>query len=330
MSALLPANLEQLRFDSEPLPETDRFGAYRDFYSFGSDAQRLDGVFRATVQGFRLDRALLYDRTLSGVGHERGVQRVAADAFDHFTLTYVREGSFRIDAAWGEYVAVAPGELVLLDMARPMRNLIPRGRIITMSVARERVAATGAELDALHGLVLPVEAAGLLGDYLVSLTRRLPMLPALAVPAATKPVATLLAIALAGAGAAKPVDEEERIRRLIDAELPDPRFGPAALVELSGLSRATLYRLFQAQGGLAQVIQRRRLDRVRLALADAADQRPFAAIAQAAGFASDSHCSRLFFDAFGKRPGEYRAFHQPVASPAVPIGRMEYWHDEVS
>lgn len=330
MTALLQAQGERLRFDSDLLPEAERFAAYALLYGVGADVERGAGPFRARLRGFRLDRALLYDRHLTGVGHRRDGRRVERNAFDHFTLTYVVGGQYRLDIDEGAPGLVPPGSLVLADTSRPGANGCTDAHVVTLSMARERVAAAGVPLDGLHGLVVPPAGAGLIGDYLQSLLRRLPGLSAAVVPAATRPLPVLLTIALAAAsGAGRPADEGERLRRLIDTELGDPRFGPATLVERSGLSRATVYRLFQAQGGLAQVIQRRRVERVRRALEDPDDARPFAAIAFAAGFGSESHASRLFQDAFGTRPGEFRAALHPAGPPPLPLGRMAYWQEEV-
>lgn len=324
---LNPASAEQLRFCSDAIPEPDRFERYKSLYAHGSDAVLLGPAFRADVTGWRLDRAVLFDRSLHDVGHGRDADRVARDGFDHWTLTMLMSGTLEVNAGWG-FRAIAPGELVLLDTAKTMANRLHGARILTLSLARERITAAASNVKALHGVVVPAEQAGLIGDYLLALSTRLAHVPADCIPAVTQPIHTLLAVALAAGGDALLLPgHADRVRQLIEARLGDPAFNAASAVADSGLSRATLYRLFQSFGGLAVYIQRRRLNRVRAALADAADERSFADIAHGAGFGSESHCSRLFQEAYGARPGEFRAANIPAGT--APVGRMEHLVDEV-
>lgn len=315
-------NPEQLRFNSDALPRGERFSRYRDLYAAGADAVETGPAFSADVRAWRLDRAVLYDRRLNDVGHQRPAERLARDGFDHWTLTLLLEGSLQIDAGWG-LQPLRPGEIALLDTTRPMANRASHAHFLTVSVARARMQATAGDLDALHGVHLPAEQAGLLGDYLQALARRLPFVPASAVAAVTQPIAVLLAATLTATGEASllPV-QGDQLRQLIERRLDDPAFNAAAAVAQSGLSRATLYRLFQPDGGLAVYIQRRRLNRVRAALADGNDRRSLLDIAQGAGFRTEGQCNRLFREAFGVLP---RDFRDGVAAN----GGMEYLQEEV-
>nr|WP_249042663.1 AraC family transcriptional regulator [Sphingomonas carotinifaciens] len=121
----------------------------------------------------------------------------------------------------------------------------------------------------------------------------------------------------------------ERIRALIDARLSDPDFTASEVIATSDLSRATLYRTFRPYGGLAGYIQLRRLERVRRALGDPRDERPFATIALDSGFESSSHCSRLFTDRFGVRPGAYRKMMALNTDTDDPRIAMRMWQAEV-
>ena len=318
---------EHLRFSSDAFPETERFERYRTLYARGANAVQTGAAFHAEVTGWRLDRALLFDRRLHDVGHERPAERLSGDGFDHFTLTLLVSGELEVDSGWG-WQALAPGAVMLLDMLRPARNRMRQAHVVTTSLARERVEAASGAVDLLGGAVIPPAQAGLLADYLQSLVARLPGLPASTMPAVTQPIGTLLAVALAADGDALQLPgHADRVRQLIEARLDDPAFTATTAIADSGLSRATLYRLFQPFGGLAQYIRRRRLNRVRAALADPLDQRPFGDIARASGFASEAHGHRLFQEAFGTRPGEFRAAAAP--SGAGSVGRMDYLVDEV-
>ena len=146
----------QFGYDSAALGQRDRFDAYRQLYAPGADVAAIGDDFRVTMTGWRLDRALLYDRRLSGVAHERDDGRVRRDAMEHFTLTLVVAGEFHADGGEG-FRRVRPGEVLLMDMTRPARNRAPSAHIVTMSMARERVARLAPSPRRLHGEVLAIE-----------------------------------------------------------------------------------------------------------------------------------------------------------------------------
>lgn len=97
----------------------------------------------------------------------------------------------------------------------------------------------------------------------------------------------------------------EAMKAHLDRRLRDPDLGIGTVAAAFGASRATIFRDFASEGGVASYIMRRRLEKAYL---DLADQRPGrGAVARAADrwrFSSPSHMSRLFLERFGCRPGE--------------------------
>ncbi|WAP71367.1 AraC family transcriptional regulator [Jiella pelagia] len=73
-----------------------------------------------------------------------------------------------------------------------------------------------------------------------------------------------------------------------------------------GLSRSTLYRLFEPFGGVAAYILERRLEQAYRALGDSRDLRLIGTIAHGLGFAGESQFSRSFRQRFGRTPSEVR------------------------
>lgn len=87
-----------------------------------------------------------------------------------------------------------------------------------------------------------------------------------------------------------------------------------AVARAAGVSRATLYRAFDGEGGVTRFIQDRRLHHARSALRRRQDARPtISEIAHNFGFASPNHFSRLFRARFGYSPSE-------VEPASVPTG----------
>ena len=116
------------------------------------------------------------------------------------------------------------------------------------------------------------------------------------------------------------------IRRYIDRHLDSPELSPDALCKALGLSRSTLYATCEPVGGVAALIQRRRLEGIHTLLLDPNERRRISEIAYQYGFVSKAHFSRAFRNAFGYSPREARD-GLPLTGPNEPrgAGRYENW-----
>ena len=92
----------------------------------------------------------------------------------------------------------------------------------------------------------------------------------------------------------------------IDANLANARLGTGEIADAAHLSRASLYRLLAAEGGVRAVLLQRRLDHaLRFLLADDGE-RSLTDIARRCGFGGASQFSRAFRARFGLPPRQYR------------------------
>lgn len=304
---------EMFDFDSAGCDEAQAFALYRELYANGSDVIRTDAPFFARVRGWRLDRTLLFKREYGGVLHRRH-ERVAQDGFDHFVLHHVLRGEL-LGGPIGAQVRVGPGETLLLDTRLSMENGARGVSLITVSVARDVVRAAAGDLEGLHGRRLGARDGALLAAMLRALVEQAPHLSPGAQSTVTRMLVDLLGVALNPAGTGARSDfhrleyvRREAVQRLIESRLADRTFSVEEITRESGISRASLYRLFEAQGGVLRFIQLRRLQHLRSRLDDRAfDRYALAELVPMSGFTSESHASRLFKQAFGTAPGAYRA-----------------------
>ena len=110
---------------------------------------------------------------------------------------------------------------------------------------------------------------------------------------------------------------KEKIRVYIDANLGDPELGPDSLQRTFRISRATLYRSFAAESGVAQYILKRRLELAFRRLRDAhRTTGSITSLAYSLGFSSPSVFTRAFKRRFGATPKEVR--HLATRSAELP------------
>jgi AraC-like DNA-binding protein len=272
----------------------------------------LGGPVAADVSAWRLGDLVLYERRLAGIGVERRAPRVRRSQFDHFTLQLNLAGELHGEGAQG-FQAAQPGEILLLDMAKPMRARMPDTHLITVAVPRAAIESTGASTGALHGLVMPAAPAAALARRLRSFIERAANAPDADFPPAGEALTRLLGATLTEMGLATPAagarSDDERLsaaQDFIQAHLFDEALSPSRVAHAAKISRATLYRLFDEAGGVRKYIQTQRLAQLRDSLSDPSRRQSVAALAFDAGFASEHHASRSFREAFGLPPAEFR------------------------
>jgi AraC-like DNA-binding protein len=195
------------------------------------------------------------------------------------------------------------------------------------------------DLDALHGLVLERELplTAMLAAHIETLVLHARNLtPADAEVAGNATVALISSlvekhpgVATRKATIASPL---RQVMQYINANLHDPELGPAKLTEVFGLSRASLYRMFEQEGGVAELIRTRRLTGAAIQLgAPGGRERRISEIAREWGFADDSSFSRAFRSHFGLAPSDAREGSAQIwaraqgAEAGVEPYELSYW-----
>lgn len=108
-----------------------------------------------------------------------------------------------------------------------------------------------------------------------------------------------------GAAMSSPEDSLQLARAVdyIERNLTSRTLTPASVADAVHVSRSTLYRMFEASGGVNRYIVRARLDRAWRDLSGPGRARRVSEVAFGLGFQSDAHFCRAFRRAFGVTPG---------------------------
>ncbi len=122
---------------------------------------------------------------------------------------------------------------------------------------------------------------------------------------------------------APPLDSFTTISRFIEANLASRELGIEKITSTFGLSRASLYRLFEPVGGVACYIRNRRLVRARDELtAPGLQDRRIGPIAYGAGFQSIAAFNRAFRQAYGATPRSTRKSESGPVATGTSYGKM--------
>lgn len=206
-----------------------------------------------------------------------------------------------------------PGSVQLCDLGQSSSHISSASRVILVIIPRAVATARGLDVAALHGSVLNSGAAAMLAPNLLSLREAAPTLTDEEGALLGGTFLDLLLLALSAVGRPGQITVTGRsAAALIARQTIERRLGSSALTITNlcralAISRTTLHRLFAADGGVQAYIRGRRLEAVRLALADPAGVEPICALAERFAFSDAAHLTRLFRARYGLTPSEHRA-----------------------
>jgi AraC-like DNA-binding protein len=267
--------------------------------------------FTLATRSYATPRGILMRCEGTAVIMSRGPAKAARGA-DQLVIVLQLEGSVDADSA-GRRGRREPGDVAISDYARPFHTVSTDYAILIVHLARQSVPASLLALEP-HGLIFPrgSGAARLIGAALQEFYAQAEDLTVSEAEAAIEGIVALTtACARSGLAGDEPVHVKARRKAAldyIDAHLANTQLGPDEIADAANLSRASLYRLLAAEGGIRAVLLRRRLEAsLRLLLADGKDQRSLTEIAKGCGFGGVSQFSRTFRARFGAAPRQYCA-----------------------
>jgi AraC-like DNA-binding protein len=295
----------------------DRLGHFLDVPI--ARRQLADG-FSGQIDSYRVADLAFMDCITDPVAQARSVARISTDSVRSFVFHVAVAGT--IETGTGQYpkrtaTQSEPG-ILALDMNQPMQMARSACRVQALFLPREMVESVLPEAESIHGSVIEYHSpvARLIPGHLAELCRNLPTMSG---PAAYEAMRTCALLIAAAFGKEKGLSGNARAavrtamfataRRYIDANLSQTDLTPESVLAVSQLSRPTLYRMFESEGGLAAYIRNRRLREA----ADELQRYPHKAVVEIAygvGFNSASDFNRAFRRAYDMSPSEFRVIAQ--------------------
>lgn len=268
------------------------------------------GPFATRVDSVLLGEAALQFAHGTARRYTRSGARCRADGIDAVGITLLIDGTIVGEAA-GRPIDAGPGAIVFLDLAQRTQFVLSEATSIQLAVPRTLANHHLGTVADLHGIRIDAERAAFLDAHLNRLRSEIPHLTVKQGPLLAGIILDLLAVALGRGQASVPVRPGASAIRLaaeqaIDDALDGGGLDAATICTRLNITRSTLYRLFQREGGFQAYARRHRLEHVRQSLADPSNTETIAALAQRWGFADGPHLSRLFQAQFGYTPTKYR------------------------
>jgi AraC-like DNA-binding protein len=265
--------------------------------------------FTLSTRTYPMPRAILLRNQGTAFTMTRGPAMIAHGP-DQVLIFLQVEGLCESDCG-GRHLRIEPGDVAIFDYARPFRSAVTDYVNLMIIIARENVPAALLAIEP-HGLVFPrgSGAARLIGAALKELYAQADHLTVSEAEAGLEGILALMTACarerLAGDEADHVKSKRKAALDYIDAHLGDQQLGPDEIAAAAHVSRASLYRLLAAGGGIRAVLLTRRLDQaLRLMMADHKDDRSLTDIARCCGFGGTSQFSRAFRARFGVPPRQY-------------------------
>ncbi|MDL2405889.1 AraC family transcriptional regulator [Rhizobium calliandrae] len=301
----LTASIDFTTLEYPPHEQFDAFRSMREGVEEGRLVQSNGATFPARQVVWDLGKMVFAYTRLPGDGCIYGWRHLRKPIFDHWYILLPLQSS-----GYNDCEEIPAGMPTLHCLERPFESQTAASGSLALYVPHDLFVAG----DHMANVEFGGGLGSLLADYMLLLHRSLHEVRLTETSYIVDATRALLAACVAPsregiAKAQSPIDRTimERARQLIARKLLDADLTVDSLCRDLGLSRARLYRLFEADGGIHAYIRRERLLQTRKALSNQDDRRPICQIAEQWGFIDPSAFTRAFRHEFGISPRDVRS-----------------------
>lgn len=321
------------QFDTIALPRERQFSAWRDAVNVLFDSRSAEPEkegFHARVNAYLCGDVMFGMIEAQAQHYDRSRSKLGRDGMDMYVLQYYLEGSC---GQRNGGTATRPGDLFIVDAAQPLSTTTSNSRFMNLVIPRSMLAPLLQAPDDLSMRVVRGDAPliGLLRDHLEALYRRAGTISAAEAQAVMPGTLQLAAAAINSKvteANARAVSEGlfAAICRHVQRNLVDLTLSPEGVAFHFGISRATLYRLFEREGGFFAYLRLQRLRECHSILVDTKQShRQVAEIAMVYGFSDASNFTRAYRRATGMSPRETRMLALEGRASAMHFVKDKDW-----
>lgn len=280
------------------------------------DAQippRQRSEFSANAVAYLADHCVISRSRFTQQTFER--DRYWSEQYDpeHIVIQLYLSGGFA-GVSGGQSIDVQAGDIAVLDLRYNLKTFDQTSDVLSVVIPRAVYQGHMGNSVKLSSMVIPGRhsLALVIADQIKLVWRQLPHLDGdMAMAVVDRNVEMLLDYLLMamrqldGPLVAARLKKKQEILTFIEANLGDEGLNVSTLASVLSISRSSIYRLFEAEGGLMNYIQRRRLDKC-YRLLECGYPGKITDIAADWGFNDHSHFSASFKKAYALTPTELR------------------------
>lgn len=245
----------------------------------------------------------------------RTIQTMARHGTDQILVVCYTSGHFTMTAA-GKTKHVGAGALAFIDLSQEITIEAPSVENVSLALSRRRLETVVPFLNDAHCFVRePGPLSRVLREVMEAVMAEGPAMSVADAGGAAGAIVQLVAACL------EPLSHQQvetsqgsstvtlvSIKTVIERRLSDPELRPQTLLDEFGITRSTLYRMFEPLGGVSAYITERRLHYAFRLMADTTQSRPrISQLAFELGFSHPSAFTRAFKDLFGMLPKDVRS-----------------------
>ena len=314
-------------FSTSDIPVKQQFDAWLVWFDRVFDVLPHDpprSGFQARSLNWQIGRCMLSLIWAPAIRVERNITHVRRDPLDHWVITSSRQATSLISTG-DKTLSVPPRTPFVLSLRDELTSERLEDARLQLYMSRDKFADLAPALDRACGTALGPPLGSLLHDYLSLLERILPYVAPSELERLSDAIGAMVAACLApeqdradSAGPQIDLIWRERIRQAVRRYLRLPQLGPRFLCQRLSISRSKLYRLMDAEGGVAYYIQHQRLLEAYALLSDPGVERSITAIADELCFADASRFGRAFRREFNASASDVRAASRTASVPDEP------------
>ncbi|HWK63674.1 MAG TPA: helix-turn-helix domain-containing protein [Rhizobiaceae bacterium] len=315
-------------FSTGNLSAAQQFDAWREWFwpVFTVLSQAPETIFRATNNVWDLNGLVVSCVSAPAAAVTRTRGNIARAPVDHWVLSCFRRGATIIQTPRA-LVKASPGVPYLWSLGETSQSERSEVERVQILLPRDMFQDIAPALDLSRGSVLETPLGRVLGDYMLSLEQWLPTMTPEGLRRFGPAIHSMIVACLAPSGERIEQASAEirsfradQVRKVVRMHLSSPSLGPDAICKMVGISRSSLYRLFEYHGGIMHYIQRQRLLHAYKVLSDPTNRLSISDLSEDLCFADASSFGRSFKREFGCSPGDVRALAnggEPLQPPRV-------------
>jgi AraC-like DNA-binding protein len=313
-------------FSTHELTRSRQLEAWQSWYSNTFEVTALDAPdrgFTGKAEVWRLNGAALVSVTAPPLRAIRTKSLIRRDPTDHWVITIGKRATTDLMLE-NDQIVIPAGVPFVLSLGDSFANRRDQDSRLQLNITRDKFGAISPALDAARGRAVSTPLGGLLAEYIRLLERQLPGLPDEDAHHLPQAIAAMVAACLAPSIERMTIARgqisaslKDKARRFILQNLRSHKLGTDMLCRELGISRSAVYRLLEAEGGVARYIQRLRLSESFAQLSDPYNRKPIAVIADELGLIDASSFSRAFRRQFGISPTDAREAGQAGLVPSI-------------